>query len=709
MSLIVLDKATLSFGPQPVLRDVNLRIGEGDKIGLMGANGTGKSTLLKVMVDQQALDAGTVTRARGCRIGYLPQDILDNRSGTVLGTVLAAVPGRAELKDKLIETEQELDASEDPDEQMRLASQLAELAERLEHFELFYDEHQAMRIIKGLGFSDDEHQRPLAELSGGWKMRVALAGLLFQQPDVLLMDEPTNHLDLPSVIWLDRFLESYRNSVVLICHDRQFFNKHCQRVISFEAEGLRVYRGDYDDYLRQRSAEEEVLAASTRKRERKVKEMERFVERFRAQATKARQAQSRVKQIERMQRNIEAPIPQTRHLSFSFPQTERTGRDVLLIEKLSKAFGDNRLYDGLTRGIYAGDRVAIVGENGAGKSTLLKMMAGELQPDAGEIRAGANVKIGYFAQHHTELLSMRRTVLQEVWAQKPDAGESRARGVCGAFLFSGDDVDKPIGILSGGERARVLLARLLINPGNVLLLDEPTTHLDMAAAEALAMALDGYDGTLVLVSHNTTLLNLLPTRLWDINRGKLTEYPGTLAEYMEHQRVQAALEEERLARSKEKGKGKGKGRGEGRGVREGKGKGKGAGKGKGKEGKGAGKGKGKGKEGESAAAERESAQKRKARKREEANRRNRLGRKTKQVCQQIEELEAKIEQVEDEQADLEPLMEDPALYQDAERSRKVVSAYDDNKRKLESLFWKWEELQEELESIKARFTGIGKE
>ena len=534
MSLIVLEHASLAFGSQIVLRDVSLRLGERDRIGLVGPNGAGKSTLLKVLMQQQASDTGSVRTARHCRIGYLPQDVQELAGDTLLGSVLGTVPGRGEIQHQLGEIEAALELTTDADEQMTLAMRLAELGEALERFELFYSERQAIRILRGLGFEELDLNRPTGELSGGWKMRAALAGLLFQQPDALFLDEPTNHLDLPSVLWLGGFLRELRGALVLICHDRDFLNRHVERIWSFEPEGLRSYVGNYDSYVTQRQQEEEVLSARVKNRERELKRTERFVERFKAKATKARQAQSRARRVKRLQAELAAdrPIQVRRELRFRFPDVERTGRDVIMLEGVSKAFGENRLYDGLTKGVYAGERIAIVGRNGTGKTTLLRLMARELPPDAGTIRYGSNVRLGYYAQHHNDQLTDSLTVLDEVRYAAPAASESFVRGVCGAFLFSKDEVEKPIAVLSGGERARVLLAKLLANPGNVLLMDEPTNHLDVAAAEALAEALALFGGTLVFVSHNTAFVDHLATAIWDIEGGELLEYPGTLAEYL---------------------------------------------------------------------------------------------------------------------------------------------------------------------------------
>ena len=537
VSLVVLEHVNLSYGPRAILHDASIRIAAGDRIGLIGPNGSGKSTLLRVILGRQAPDSGVVRTSRGCRIGWLPQDVQELGGDTLLGSVLATVPGRTAVEERLSEAEVELAVAADAVEQLALAQEIAELGERLGHFEVYFSERRAIRILLGLGFARTELERPTTELSGGWKMRAALAGLLFQEPDVLLLDEPTNHLDLPSVLWLDGFLRERRAATILICHDRDFLNRHIDRVLTFEPEGLRTYTGDYDAYLALRSTEEEVLDARQRNRERELKEMERFVERFKAKASKARQAQSRAKRARRLQAELSenAPPGARRTLRFRFPEVARCGRDVALIEGLSKSFGALHLYRGLNQRIDAGDRIGIVGRNGAGKTTLLRMLASELRPDAGTIRLGTGVDIGYYAQHHDDLLTPSWTVVEEVRAASGGGSESFVRGVCGAFLFSGDDVDKRIAVLSGGERARVLLARLLVRPGNLLLMDEPTNHLDLDAADALAEALETYGGTLVFVSHNTAFTRRLATRIWDIDGGDLHDYPGTLDEYLDSQ------------------------------------------------------------------------------------------------------------------------------------------------------------------------------
>ncbi len=668
MSLIVLEGGSLAFGGKELLRAFNLRVGAGERLGLVGPNGSGKSSLMKALCGRQGLDGGAVRYARGCRVGYLPQDVLEVAGATLLASVMDTVPGRSAVEQGLAETETALATSEEPEEQLRLAGLLATLHEKLERYETYYSSARACSILAGLGFRESDLSRPTAELSGGWKMRAALAGLLFQDPDVLCLDEPTNHLDIPSVAWLDEYLRGCKNALVLVCHDREFLNRHVARVVAFEPEGVRSYQGNYDAYKEQRAQEEEVLEASARNREREVKELERFVERFKYKASKARQAQSRSKLIEKLQKEIEKPIVRPKKMRFSFPPTPRSGRDVIAIEHLDMRFGALELYRDLSQGVYAGDRIAIVGVNGAGKTTLLKLLAGELAPSAGAIRLGAGVELGYYAQHHTELLDRTRSVLEEVWRVNPGLGQSFVRGVCGAFLFSGDDVDKAVGVLSGGERARVLLARLLVKPCNLLLMDEPTNHLDTDSAEALAEALKTFDGTLVFVSHNQSFINHLATKIWEIEEASLTEYPGNLLDYLHlKQLVRPPPAEESPAPRAPTPDGRGRA------------------------------------PSAEAAGKRLGREEEKERKRREAARRSELAKRTKAIRQEIAALEERIAALEAEQKELEPQLADPAFYKEVDRFKASLRRYDENRHKLEELYGRWELKTERLQEVEASF------
>ena len=534
MSYIVASDLKLAFGGQVVLDGATLSIEEQDRIGLVGPNGSGKSTLLKILHGEVTPDEGQLSYAKRLRVGYLPQDITELGGDNLLDSVLASVPGRAEVEARLADVEEGLEHAEDSDTQMALAQTLADVHEELAHFEEQFSPHEAMRILQGLGFAEQEFGRPLSELSGGWKMRAALAGLLFQQPDVLLLDEPTNHLDLPSVRWLNAFLAQYHHAMILISHDRTFLNGQVNRILSFEFEGLRSYPGDYDAYLELRDEEVRVLQSQAKNQEQKRKQMESYVARFRVSARRSSQAQSRLKALSKMEA---IKIPRRRKsLTFKFPPVERCGEVALKAEGIGKAFGDNVLYQDLDLNVLRGDRIGMVGVNGAGKTTLLRLLAGELAPDAGVVERGHRAALGYYAQHHTDVLSPRNTVLKEVLYAAREIGEPFARAVLGLFLFSGDAVEKPVGVLSGGEKARVALARLMVQSHNVLLMDEPTNHLDLDSSEALAAALQTFDGTLVFVSHNLSFVNSLATKIWDISGGTLTEYPGNLDAYLERQR-----------------------------------------------------------------------------------------------------------------------------------------------------------------------------
>ena len=523
----------MGFGKKTVLENLNLRVGDGERVGLIGPNGSGKTTLLRLIAGQQGVDRGDVRVRSDARIGYLPQDIAVHGGKSLRRFVLDSVPGREGLDSEIDRIERSLSektADNDVEGTMELATRLGELHEEKIRIDMHHSEHEALRILDGLGFREHDFARDLAEFSGGWKMRAVLAGLLFQKPDLLLLDEPTNHLDMPSVAWFGDFLKRYQGAFVLICHDREFLNEQIGRVVTFEPEGVRQYPGDYEAYLLQREEEREVLENQSRNLAKRKEELERFVERFRAKASKASAVQSRVKMLEKMG---EVQTHQRRSvMRFSFPSATRAGNEVIRLEGLGKSFGDHRVFGGVDLRIRRGERIGIIGVNGSGKTTLLKLMAGELEATEGTVALGHNVKIGYYAQHHAEILDGSKTILEEISGHSKDAGATRVRTLLGAFLFSGDDVDKPIKVLSGGERARVALAKMLIDPGNVIVMDEPTNHLDLESSEALAEALQTFDGTLIFVSHNRSFVRRLATRIWDVDNGRVETYPGTLDEYL---------------------------------------------------------------------------------------------------------------------------------------------------------------------------------
>jgi ATP-binding cassette subfamily F protein 3 len=633
----------------------SLRLGHGDRIGLIGPNGSGKTTMLKIIAGQQEIDDGKVTRSSGTRVGWLPQDISIAGGRSLIDMILSSVPGRQDIGERLAAAEAELEETSKqgaPEQELLdLAADVAELHERLDHFERFFGEHEALAILAGLGFAPGDERRDLSEFSGGWKMRGVLSGLLFQRPDVLLLDEPTNHLDLPSVAWFGEFLKRWNRCFILISHDREFLNEQISRVVSLELEGVRTYTGNYDKYVTQREEEETILAGRAKNLARERERLQRFVDRFRAQANKARAVQSRIKALERME-SVET-YGKRGAMRFSFPATEKSVSEVIRVDGLQKAYGSHVIFNGLDLAVRRGEKIGIIGVNGAGKTTLLRMLASELPHDGGTIKLGSGVNVGYYAQHHAETLDMGATVYEIVQRAAPEQSPNRIRSICGAFMFSGDDIDKQAKVLSGGERARVALARLCAAPGNLLLMDEPTNHLDLASADSLAQSLTTYDGTLVFVSHNRSLIRTLATRIWNVEDGRVETYPGTLDEYMysQAQRRLALAGEEPVTKP--------------------------------------------------AAAPPLKKEDDKARKRREAEARQRKSAKLGPLEKLVAQLEERISTLEAEQKVRSAELSDPTVYDDAARRNKLLSDYQSAADKLEELNARWEKTMAELETAKA--------
>jgi ATP-binding cassette subfamily F protein 3 len=657
VSLVVLEHVSLSFGGRRILEDFGLRIADGDRLGLIGPNGSGKTTILRLIAGDQQADGGSIRFARGARVGWLPQDITVAGNRTLMELMRAAVPGRRALEEELHAAEKEHADAKTEDEVMEAAARLADLHERLAHFETTFSDHEGKRILAGLGFENSDHDRNITELSGGWRMRGVLASLLFSQPDVLLLDEPTNHLDMPSVAWFSDFLKRYSHPFILISHDREFLNEQINRVISLEVEGVRSYPGNYDSYVKQRAEEEEILQNKAANLQRERDHAMKFITRFRAQATKARAVQSRMKALDKME-SVET-YKKRRVMSFSFPPCERTGNDVIRIRNLRKAFGEHVVLPDVNVTVYRGDRIGIIGPNGAGKTTLLKLIAGELEATSGTMELGHLVKPGYYAQHHAELLHPKNTVYDEAASHNRALGQTRVRSVLGSFLFSGDDVDKTVSVLSGGEKARVALARLLLNPGNFLLLDEPTNHLDLESCESLIDTLETFDGTMVFVSHNRALIRRLATKIWSVEHGIVTEYPGNLDDYMRQWRNREDPAEEQpakpvLAKAKPEEK-----------------------------------------------AVKLNREEEKRRKREEAERRNERSKKLGKVEQKVRDLEARIAEIETKQKERNDRLCNPSGFANEKERFETLTALQVDAEKMEELTMRWENAQEELDKAKA--------
>ena len=646
MSLLHARALAVRYGPKVLLDGASFALGHHDRAGLIGPNGSGKITLLKILAGQIEPDRGTVQLVHRSRAGYLPQELSELPPGSVIDGVLASVPGRSWLQGRLAAVEAGLAQAATEEEQVELGGELAELHEQLAHHEELYGRYRAEEILGGLGFARSELSRPASELSGGWKMRAALAALLLQDPELLLLDEPTNHLDVPTLEWFDSFLRRSRKALLLVSHDREFLDRQIDRVLSLESEGLRAYAGNYERYLELRAAEEERLAAQAEKQSRRRAQMQAFIERFRAKATKARQVQSRVKLLEKEE------IVQVREeratVRFRFPEAPRSGREVARLERVSKSYGATPVYRDLSAQVLRGDRIAVIGLNGAGKTTLLKLLAREIEPDAGVVALGHNVVTGYFAQHHTERLDPARTILEEVHGLVPTQAQSWVRGVLGSFLFSGDEVEKRIGVLSGGERARVALARLLVVPSNFLLMDEPTNHLDLDSSEALIDALTRYEGTLLFVSHNRSFVNGLATRIWEVRDGVIDSQPGDLDDWSRRRTAQTASEVQDGSSRASAG---------GQGVQA---------------------------------------------RRERAFQREQRDKVLGPIKRAVAELEQRIAQLEQEKKAAEAQLADPALFSDPARSTPLITAYRDAARKLEELYARWEHKSEELAAAESR-------
>ncbi len=650
MSLVIISKLSLTFVGRKLFHEIGLQVEPGDRIGLVGPNGSGKTTLLRLIVGEISPDSGGIKTGRGIRIGYLPQDVRAALSGKVLQSILDSIPGRVRLRKEIMQTEDSLKNIRHKDDQLKLAGRLAELHQEMSYLDMQFPSHEAEQILAGLGFQPGDLDMPVASLSEGWKMRAVLGGLLYQRPDLLLLDEPTNHLDIPSVHWLEQFLQTYKGAIILVSHDRDFLNRQMNRIISFEPEGVKSYRGNYDFYLKAREEERLIRLQRTRNQEQKIKEAQKFIERFRYKATKARQVQSKIKVLKKMEL-VESHRPQ-RSMHFSFPVIARAGRVVVIIKGVSKGFNKKNLYTDVDLTVLRGQRIGIIGPNGSGKTTLLRIVAGEIEPDHGEITLGHRVTMSYFAQHHLDMLDPRKTIVEEVSQVVPDETTGFVRSVCGAFLFSGDDVDKSIGILSGGEKARVSLAKLLVKPGNLMLMDEPTNHLDLISSEILIDALADYRGTLIFVSHNQSFVNRLATKIWDIKGEGIEEYPGNLNEYYDHlesvsKMPLVALDEKQaqVLSGKEK-------------------------------------------------------KSRKVKKREEAEKRMLIRATLKPIQDKLTVLEERIADLEKRQAELEKILSDPDIFGDKSKSLLSLNEYREVRDKLNELIGRWEFAQDQLQSAK---------
>ncbi|PYT30721.1 MAG: glycosyl transferase family 1 [Acidobacteria bacterium] len=524
------------YGKQLIFVDASFQLNPGEKVGLVGPNGSGKTTLFRMVVGEDAPDEGEVSVPRKLTIGYFRQDVEEMKGRSVLDQAIAGSGRLGDLHHELADLHRAMEDPAQSDGMDRILGRFGEAQEQYEHLGGYTLEAQAREVLHGLGFQDDQIDRDVGALSGGWKMRVALARVLLGRPDVLLMDEPTNHLDIESIIWLEQFLKSFQGALLMTSHDREFMNRTVSRIVEIDAGEIIAYSGDYDFYERERAIRETNQQAAFARQQSMLAKERRFIERFKTHAAKAAQVQSRIKALDKIDK-IELP-KKRQVVKFDFRVPPRSGDQVAVIEDLHKSYGSRVIYDGFSLTIRRGERWAVMGRNGAGKTTLLKMIVGASEPDAGSVRLGASLTMGYFAQQSLDVLDPDLTIMDQLQNDFPQDGIGSLRTLAGAFQFSGDDVDKPIRALSGGEKSRLAIARMLYNPPNFLVLDEPTYHLDVVTKEMLVEGLKDFEGTIVFVSHDRMFLRGLGTRVLELGGESGTDrsprvYPGSYVEYVQ--------------------------------------------------------------------------------------------------------------------------------------------------------------------------------
>jgi ATP-binding cassette subfamily F protein 3 len=547
--MINLSNGTKLQGTRVLFQDSSFQINPGEKVGLVGANGSGKTTLFRVLVGEEPLDGGEISTGKLSVIGYFSQDVGEMKGRSALEEVTAGAGKVADLAQQIAQMEKQLnDSGINPLGEEEMAQLLERYGDAQTEFQNLggYDlDSRAKEILTGLGIGPGDFEMPVESFSGGWKMRIALAKILVLNPDVLLMDEPTNHLDIESILWLEAWIKSYKGALLMTSHDRDFMNGIVSRIFEIGNSALTVYSGNYDFYITEREIRREQLLASHKRQQDMLAKEEEFIARFGARASHAAQVQSRVKKLEKIER-IEIP-PETKTIHFDFATPPRSGNDVVEFVDLAKTWVRE---DGVEKPVFHGingmvqrlDKIAVTGVNGAGKSTLLKIICGDTEPTEGTARIGANVSIGYFSQHSADILNPENTVINEMTAQLPQANLGLIRNLLGAFLFSGDDVDKKISVLSGGEKSRLVLALILARPINLLILDEPTNHLDIESRAVLLRAIQNFEGTVMVVSHDRYFLRAIVNRVFEIDHGELRDYKGTYDYYLSKHAERLAAE-----------------------------------------------------------------------------------------------------------------------------------------------------------------------
>lgn len=646
--MLSLENISLTLGDRQLLKQLQVLINPNERIGLTGPNGAGKSTLLKIIAGKMQPDKGDIHLAKAATIGYLPQDgIAPDPNLTLVEEVEQSFEDILALQSKMKRTQEQLanaDA-EDPDYQ-KILEAFGELQTRLEQSEAYHLQSDIEKVLTGLGFKTDDFKRKTTEFSGGWLMRIALAKLLLQKPTYLLLDEPTNHLDIESLRWVEQFMESYDGAVIVVSHDRNFLNRITHRTLHLEYGNIEDYSGNFSYYEKQHAERMELKRQAYANQQREIKQIEEFISRFRAKATKARQVQSRIKKLEKM--DIIELDERHEEVSFQFPEADRSGAINMELKNIYKRYGDVEVFKKMSYTIDRGDKIAIVGPNGAGKSTLSRMIAGVESFDSGERILGHNVTTGYFAQHQAEELDLQETAFEIMRKSAPLQSETRIRTLLGCFLFHGDDVFKKAKVLSGGEKSRLALARMLLLPANFLIFDEPTNHLDMQSKKILQNALNAYKGTYIIVSHDVDFLDPIVNKVLEVQPGSVRTYLGNVSLYLaKKENRDVPIKKKEIAESAESGRSLSK----------------------------------------------------KEERRMKAQLRQKQSKHLKPLQKELSVVEKKIKQMESHLSTLENEMAQPGFYENGEDVKKKSMEYDWLKQDLSTTFEKWEELAESIEKI----------
>lgn len=652
--MITIKNLNIQHGDKHLFKNVSCQLYEHDRIGLVGVNGAGKSTLLKILAGVTECESGEVSTSRQATVGYLPQEISEIDTRQSLYDEAKTAFSELLSKQKQLEKIHARLSKEDNQSAINaLIKEQGELQHQLDQSGIYTMKAQIAKILTGLGFKEEDFGRQCSSFSGGWLMRLMLAKQLLAAPSFLFLDEPTNHLDIATLRWLEEFLISFEGGLVIISHDRTFLDNMTTAIWELSLGNLNVYKGNYTKYVAEKELRQTIQRAAYDNQQAQIRQTERFVQRFRAKSTKAKQVQSRIKQLEKMDR-IELEGTENQ-ISFQFPPAAPSGRTALEVNGLTKKYGSNQVFDDVGFDLQRGDKMAIVGVNGAGKSTLVKILAGLIPQDEGTLRFGHNVIPSYFGQHQAQELSPNYTALETLNMVENDKTLTQTRSLLGAFLFSGDDVDKKVQVLSGGEKSRVALARMIATPANLLIMDEPTNHLDMSSQEILQEALCQYDGSIIIVSHNRYFLDQFVNKVLEIKDGSSTLFEGNISYYLHK------IDE--LAEQKENGDEQHQ---------------------------------------ESAELSQPSSQRKKLRQ-EQAIIRQEKSKRLKPYRKIIQETEQQIETLESRKGELEQLLADPELYNDQERFSEISTEYSKVERRLDRVMYKWEEAQEKAEQIEAEY------